>query len=108
MREISLGELIEIEIQIKDQGWEKARVKRKFSTGAELRGGRVTSSNKNADGLWVQLPKYQARTKQYNHILSLRAEDEEYLESEALKKYKETTGMEGDGNQEIDLDSIEF
>lgn len=108
MREISLGELSDIEIQIKDQGWEKARVKWKFSSGAELRGGRITSSNKNDDGLWVQLPKYQARSKQYNHILSLRDEDEKYLESEALKKYKESACIE-DGNDEgIDLDSYKF
>ena len=104
--EINLGELTDVEIVLKNQPFEKARVKWTFSSGAELRGGRITASKRNPGTVWAQMPKYQTTNGQWGLILKLDDEKQKYLEDEALKKYG---GQESDSeNEEIDLDSVPF
>lgn len=87
--ELNLGELIDIEIQVKDPNqFEKARVKWIFENG-EIRGGRITDSQYNDEGLWVQLPKYKSNDGKWVHVIKLEDYLRESLEEQTLNKYLE-------------------
>lgn len=86
--EINLGELIETKLQLKDGGgFELARVTWIFSSGAEIRGGRITRS-KHDDQPWIQLPKYKSRNGIWVPIIQLRSEDQRQLEIQTKKQYE--------------------
>jgi len=109
--EINLGELAEIVIQPKaEPGFELARVKWIFSSGAEIRGGRITQSKKNPDIPWVQLPKYRAGNNSWPHVIKLTEEMERHLENRALAQYQ--SSRDGDtppisnNNDEVSYEEI--
>lgn len=100
--ELNFGELIEVEIQLKDpKKFEKARVKWIFTNG-EIRGGRITISKLNKNGLWVQLPKYRSRNGKWVNIIKLDEGLEKSIEQNTLQKYQEM--VEGKDWKDIERD----
>jgi hypothetical protein len=78
---INLGELVEIKIELKDpKGFDKAEVTWVFEN-LTINRGRITSSKKNNNGLWVQLPS-QKVGDMYHKFLKI--ESMYWLELEKL------------------------
>lgn len=101
--ELNFGELLGVKIQPKNPDkFYKARVKWIFTSGFEIRGGRITASKVSEDGLWVQFPKYQARNGKWVNIIKLDSEAERYIEEETLKEYYRLTKA----NEKLNLEEL--
>jgi len=109
--EMNLGKLIQINFRepIKSDAFTIMYVTWIFEFG-EIRGGRITKSIQNKNGLWVQLPKYRAGSTYISTIKLYGEELREFLEKKTLEDYLGLYPDDKSDNkeEEIDLDKIPF